>query len=120
MVIHNLLGSVFGNFRKIIDLIFNLLYNKQLLFKMSMYSKTTKQRKENGHAPNNENVDSLVSIANTAKRLDLSTRSIYRLIDSGDLPQPIGVRRSKKFRMSDINAYIDKITRLARGGCNNG
>ena len=49
---------------------------------------------------------SLLAVAAVANRLDISTRSVWRLVSSGELPQPILVGKSRKWHPDEIEAYI--------------
>jgi len=56
-------------------------------------------------APN----DRLVSLSDTAARLGLSTRAVYRLIARDDLPPPVKVGGASRFFRSDIDAYLNRL-----------
>tara|TARA_B100001094_G_scaffold92408_1_gene88278 strand:+ start:168 stop:389 length:222 start_codon:yes stop_codon:yes gene_type:complete len=50
----------------------------------------------------------LISKREAASLLSISTRTLDRLISSGDLPQPIKVGKSSRLRLIDITQFIDK------------
>ena len=50
----------------------------------------------------------LISKKEAAALLSISTRTLDRLISSGDLPQPIKVGKSSRLRLVDITQFIDK------------
>lgn len=56
----------------------------------------------------------LYSIRETAKILNCSVRSVWKLISKGDLPRPVKVLSSAMFTAEDIDAFIQKITEEAR------
>ena len=50
----------------------------------------------------------LISKKEAASLLSISTRTLDRLISSGELPQPIKVGKSSRLRLIDITQFIDK------------
>ena len=50
--------------------------------------------------------DRLVSLRQAAHRLDISVRTLYRLISRQELPEPVKVGRASKLYESDLNAYL--------------
>ena len=50
----------------------------------------------------------LISKREAASLLSISTRTLDRLISSGNLPQPIKVGKSSRLRLIDITQFIDK------------
>jgi excisionase family DNA binding protein len=50
----------------------------------------------------------LISKKEAASLLSISTRTLDRLISSGELPQPIKVGKSSRIRLIDITQFIDK------------
>jgi excisionase family DNA binding protein len=56
-----------------------------------------------------QNHEKLISLKDTAEKLDLSVRAVYRLIASGILPHPVKVGRSTKFFESDLKNYFDSL-----------
>lgn len=50
--------------------------------------------------------DRLVSLSHAAERLDISIRTLYRLIAQKQLPEPVKVGRASKLYQSDLNAYL--------------
>ena len=53
--------------------------------------------------------EQLVSLPDSAAKLDVSLRSFYRLIAQGDLPPPVKVGRSSKMFQSDLSGYVQKL-----------
>lgn len=60
-------------------------------------------------ATNPTEVEQLVSVSAAASRLDVSLRSLYRLIAQKELPPPLKVGRSSKLCESDLNQYVQKL-----------
>lgn len=54
--------------------------------------------------------DKLVSIAAVAAILDRSRASIYRDIAQKVFPKPLKIGRSSRWRMSEVNAYIQRLS----------
>jgi excisionase family DNA binding protein len=48
----------------------------------------------------------LISAATLAERLDVSVRTVWRLLSSGKLPDPVKVGGSVRWRNADIAAWI--------------
>ncbi len=53
--------------------------------------------------------EQLVSLPTAAKRLDISVRSLYRLIARKEIPAPIKVGGSAKLTETDLSDYIERI-----------
>jgi len=49
----------------------------------------------------------LIGVAELARQLNISTRSVWRLRDGGKLPPPMRVGRSVRWRLSDIEQWIE-------------
>lgn len=50
----------------------------------------------------------LIDVNNLAKRLDLSTRTLYRMLQRGHLPQPVRMgSRTVRWRLADVLAYVE-------------
>ena len=49
-----------------------------------------------------------------AERLGVSVRTIERLVATGRLPQ-VHIERSARFRVRDLEAYVDGLTESAAG-----
>jgi excisionase family DNA binding protein len=60
-------------------------------------------------ATNPTEPEQLVSVSAAASRLDVSLRSLYRLIAQKELPPPLKVGRSSKLCESDLNQYVQKL-----------
>ncbi len=53
--------------------------------------------------------DPLLEVSQVAARLNVSARTVYRLIDSGDLPAfRVGAGRSLRVRESEFDAFKEK------------
>ena len=52
----------------------------------------------------------LLSVEQIAMKFNLCTRSIWRLVAKGDLPQPILVGAARRWYAADISAYLAKKT----------
>ncbi|MDD4870965.1 MAG: helix-turn-helix domain-containing protein [Kiritimatiellae bacterium] len=57
----------------------------------------------------------LLSFDEVAILLDVSSRTVRRLIASGELPEPVKVRKASRIRVQDVNTYLDRITRERHG-----
>jgi excisionase family DNA binding protein len=53
--------------------------------------------------------EKLLSIAEAAKRLSISVRSVWRLIAAAQLPVPVKIGRCSRLCASDIEAYLQKL-----------
>ena len=49
----------------------------------------------------------MIDVTEVATILNVSTRTVWRLVSSGDLPQPIRFGRNVRWRCSDIEAWIE-------------
>jgi excisionase family DNA binding protein len=54
----------------------------------------------------------LLSLRDVSQKLGISERTVYRLMDDGEL-HPFKMGKSWKFEMSDIEAYIDRLRKTA-------
>jgi predicted DNA-binding transcriptional regulator AlpA len=68
-----------------------------------------------GASPLKTPVPQLVSVDEIASRFDLCTRSIWRLVDAGELPQPIHVGHARRWYASDIENYLKLLTEKRDG-----
>jgi excisionase family DNA binding protein len=50
----------------------------------------------------------MIDVTQVATILDISTRTVWRLVSSGELPQTIRFGRNVRWRVSDIEAWIEK------------
>lgn len=62
----------------------------------------------------------LLRVQDIARMLSISVRSVWKLRGAGELPTPIRLGRSTRWRSSDIHRWIDarapdRATRLAEG-----
>ncbi|MFO0839908.1 MAG: helix-turn-helix domain-containing protein [Phycisphaerae bacterium] len=51
-------------------------------------------------------VDSLLTVQQVAKLLNISCRQVYKLVASGRLPVPVRLGRSVRWRESDLAAFL--------------
>lgn len=61
--------------------------------------------------------DRLLSIKDTADRLGVSTRTLYRMFSAGEFPSPVKTgptRHGSRCRESDVASYLERITRERR------
>ncbi|MCA9280715.1 MAG: helix-turn-helix domain-containing protein [Phycisphaeraceae bacterium] len=56
-------------------------------------------------------VDRLLSLNDAAAYLGICRRTIYRLIASGELPQPVKVGSATRLPESDLARYIESLKR---------
>ena len=56
-----------------------------------------------------ESTEHLMSLSIAAKRLDISLRSLYRLIARREIPPPVKVGRSSKLCQSDLDNYLQTL-----------
>jgi excisionase family DNA binding protein len=52
----------------------------------------------------------LLGFEEVARLLDVSTRTVRRLVAMGELARPVKVRKSSRLRVSDIEVYLQRIT----------
>jgi len=48
-----------------------------------------------------------ISAKELAGMLSLSPRTVWRLLSAGKLPKPVSIGGSKRFRMSDVNLFLE-------------
>ena len=60
-------------------------------------------------------VPQLVSVEEIAMKFGLCTRSIWRLVAKGDLPQPILVGSARRWYAADIENYLQMLTEKRDG-----
>ena len=64
-----------------------------------------------GHETANSNpIIRLLCVGEIAMILGISTRSVWRLVARGDLPQPVQVGSARRWFESDVTAYLAKQT----------
>lgn len=51
----------------------------------------------------------LWDVKQVAAALGVSTKTVYRLRDSGKLPRPLKIGRSVRWRVGDIQKYVRKL-----------
>ncbi|OGV57180.1 MAG: hypothetical protein A2283_20960 [Lentisphaerae bacterium RIFOXYA12_FULL_48_11] len=52
----------------------------------------------------------LLSFDEVATLLDVSSRTVRRLVASGELPEPVKVRKSSRLKVSEVDDYLKRIT----------
>lgn len=69
-------------------------------------------------SPNSSELDEhrMLKIREVAAILSISTRGVWRLVASGELPKPARFGRSARWRLSDILAYIEARIQANRNG----
>lgn len=58
---------------------------------------------------NGDRVERLLTLKEVAEILRLSVRTVWRLIDKKDLPQPVRVGRSVRLFLSDVLTYLERL-----------
>ncbi|MEO0510955.1 MAG: helix-turn-helix domain-containing protein [Verrucomicrobiota bacterium] len=53
--------------------------------------------------------EELITISDVSKRLRLSTRTVYRLIASGEFPPPVKIGSATRFYKNDLNTYLNRL-----------
>ncbi len=59
--------------------------------------------------------DRLLTVAQVAAMLAISVRTVWKLCSTGDLPQPLHLGGSRRWRESDITKYIESLAETQRG-----
>ena len=57
--------------------------------------------------PSPPDFDPLFTVQEVAKRFSVSVATVWRLSKSGDIPQPVRIGRSVRWRASDLNDHLD-------------
>jgi len=64
-----------------------------------------------------ENVgDKLISLDVVAEKLSVTKRTVYRLIQRGDLPRAVKVGHGVRLYVSDVSSFFERL-RMQRGEC---
>jgi excisionase family DNA binding protein len=50
-----------------------------------------------------------IGLRELAETLDVTTRTVYRHIQSGLIPKPVKIGHSVRFPVSDLEAYIERL-----------
>ena len=53
--------------------------------------------------------EQLIGLSEFAELLRVTPRTVYRLIQSGQIPKPVKVGHSVRFPVSDVQAYIERL-----------
>ena len=59
--------------------------------------------------PKDQLTDTLITIDDVASILSISTRTVWRKIDTGKIPTPIRLDRQIRWKASEIQAFIDNL-----------
>lgn len=54
-------------------------------------------------------IDQLLTRADLSRLLQMSKRTISRMLSAGELPQPVRIGRSVRWRESDVAQYLDNL-----------
>ena len=54
-----------------------------------------------------QRLPSMIDVREVASILSISIRSVWRLVATGELPQPVRFGRSARWRLADIEACIE-------------
>ena len=60
-------------------------------------------------APKPDDEERLMSLEEVAKKLEMSSRSVRRLIARGELPEPVKVLASPRLHHSDVMKYLETL-----------
>ena len=64
-----------------------------------------------------ENVgDKLISLDVVADKLSVTKRTVYRLIQRGDLPRAVKVGHGVRLYVSDVSSFFERL-KMQRGEC---
>ena len=55
-------------------------------------------------------MEPLLTVGDVAKKLAVSKRSVWKLLSLGQLPKPVKILSSSRWREADINAFIDRVS----------
>lgn len=61
-------------------------------------------------------VPRMINVREVASILNISTRSVWRLVATGELPKPVRFGRSARWRLADIEACIEARTNENHNG----
>jgi excisionase family DNA binding protein len=50
-----------------------------------------------------------IGLREFAETLDVTTRTVYRMIQNGLIPRPVKVGHSVRFPVSDVESYIERL-----------
>lgn len=59
----------------------------------------------------------LVDVNEVAAMLKISSRSVWRLVDEGELKPPVKVGRCARWFAADVHTYLDKIRQQRDSKC---
>ncbi len=55
-------------------------------------------------------LQTLLTLEQSAQVLQVSLRTIWKLISTGELPKPLRIGHSRRFRRADLENYIETLT----------
>jgi prophage regulatory protein len=50
----------------------------------------------------------LISAEDVARMMDISERTLWRLLSAGKVPPPVRIGRSTRWRLAEIRSWIDR------------
>jgi excisionase family DNA binding protein len=62
------------------------------------------------------NIPCMIDVREVAEILSISTRSVWRLVADGELPQPIRFGRNVRWRLTDIEVWIEARASMNQNG----
>ena len=65
------------------------------------------KKTNNGNAPQPLDSPLLLDVTGVAHSLDLSVRTVWRLVSGGDLSQPVRIGRSARWERRVIQDYVE-------------
>jgi excisionase family DNA binding protein len=48
----------------------------------------------------------LLRVEAVAEMLDVSTRTVWRLVSGGELPQPVAIGKCRRWRLADVEQFV--------------
>lgn len=51
----------------------------------------------------------LWNVSKVARRLGVSTRTVWRLTSEGRLPQPVAIGRCKRWHRADVDRFVESL-----------
>jgi excisionase family DNA binding protein len=59
--------------------------------------------------------DELLTVQELTQLLKVNRRTVYRLLESGDLPFAIKIKGNWRFQLSDVTAWLSKSKQFSQG-----
>ncbi len=57
----------------------------------------------------NPELGQLVNVKEVARKLAISTRTVWKLVASGDLPPPLKIGGARRWHQADIQAFVERL-----------